>query len=226
MAVVWATITFNNNEFKDTMKDWDKEIYLVRHGETDYNKRNIIQGRGVNSSLNERGRQQAKAFYEHYKHLAFDHIFTSNLLRTQQTIQPFIDAGYQSTAFEGLDEINWGEHEGKAPSSSLSEEYRSMTNAWREGHLNKKIPGGESPLDLQRRQQDFLDNVLATYHGRILICTHGRAMRALLCTMLDVNLSKMDDFPHNNLSVYILKGTDDGLFELATFNSTEHLKNI
>ena len=209
---------------KDKGNGWDKEIYLVRHGETDYNKRGIIQGRGVNSSLNEEGHRQAMAFYEHYKHLRFDHIFTSNLQRTQQTVAPFINHGnYDYVAFEGLDEINWGKHEGQSPSDILSNEYQDMTNAWRAGDLSKKIPGGESPLDLQKRQLDFIENVLSNYQGRILICTHGRAMRSLLCTMLDVSLSTMDDFPHSNLSLYLLKGTDDGLFEVEKFNSLEHL---
>jgi probable phosphoglycerate mutase len=203
-----------------------KEIYLIRHGETEFNRKSIIQGRGVNSSINEKGLEQAKAFYEAYKHVEFDHILTSNLLRTQQTVQPFVDAGYSFTAFEQLDEINWGTHEGQTPSSSLSEEYKTLLDSWRAGNLDVSIPQGESPLELQLRQKDFIVNILPNYHGRILICTHGRAMRSLLCTMLDVPLSTMDDFPHNNLSLYLLHADDQGLFDMVKFNSTDHLKNI
>jgi probable phosphoglycerate mutase len=208
------------------MQKPDKEIYLIRHGETEFNRKSIIQGRGVNSSINETGLEQAKAFYEFYKDVEFDHIFTSNLLRTQQTVQPFIDEGYSYTAFDQLDEINWGTHEGKTPSSSLSEEYKQLIGNWRAGNLAVSIPQGESPLDLQLRQKDFIVNILPNYHGRILICSHGRALRSLLCTMLDVPLSKMDDFPHNNLSLYILHGDEQGLFDIVKFNSAEHLKNI
>ena len=143
-----------------------------------------------------------------------------------KALNHLLKAGQQFTTFEGLDEINWGKHEGKSPSISSFKEYKKMTDAWRVGHLHKKIPGGESPIELQHRQRDFLDNVLAGYHGRILICTHGRALRSLLCTMLDVDLSLMDDFPHNNLSLYLLQGDDEGLFDLVLFNSLDHLKNI
>ncbi|MDP4678865.1 MAG: histidine phosphatase family protein, partial [Cyclobacteriaceae bacterium] len=36
-----------------------KKIYIIRHGQTDYNKNNMVQGRGINSSINEFGQEQA-----------------------------------------------------------------------------------------------------------------------------------------------------------------------
>ena len=43
-----------------------KEIFIIRHGETDYNLQGIIQGKGVNPSLNDKGRKQAQLFFDHY----------------------------------------------------------------------------------------------------------------------------------------------------------------
>ncbi|MDX2001627.1 MAG: histidine phosphatase family protein [Chitinophagales bacterium] len=203
-----------------------QEIYLIRHGETEQNRNNIIQGRGIDSVLNETGIRQAWAFYEHYKHLDFDHILTSTLQRTQQTVGPFLQNGYNHTAHWQLDEINWGYHEGKAPTPMLTEEYKMLLDSWRAGQLHLSIPQGESPLDLQNRQLDFIENILPQYEGRILICTHGRAMRIMLCTLLQNNLCLMDDFPHKNLSLYIVKGNGNGRYELAGFNLLDHLKNI
>lgn len=203
-------------------KQPDKEIFLVRHGETDYNRKGIIQGRGVNSELNEKGRAQARAFFEHYKHHDFSHIFASTLTRTQQTMHPFVEAGYDLIKHPGLDEIDWGRHEGQGGDPKLAEEYLYLTTRWKDGFLEEKIPGGESPLELQKRQREFIDTVLPDYQGSILICSHGRAMRALLCTMLNLPLSKMDEFPHTNLSVYKLHQFGGG-FELAVFNNTDHL---
>jgi broad specificity phosphatase PhoE len=45
----------------------DKELYIIRHGETDLNKQGIVQGRGINSDLNDTGRAQAAAFFKMYK---------------------------------------------------------------------------------------------------------------------------------------------------------------
>ncbi len=207
------------------VKQPDKEILLVRHGETDYNRKGIVQGRGVNSELNARGIAQARAFFEHYKAQQFDHIFTSTLIRTQQTMAPFAEAGYQLLQHAGLDEIDWGHHEGKGGDPKLVEEYLRITTRWKEGFWEDKIPGGESPLELQLRQRDFLDTVLVKHEKHILICSHGRAIRSMLCTMLNLPLSKMDEFPHTNLSVYKLHQIGNE-FKLVGFNDIEHLRAL
>ncbi|WP_282456203.1 histidine phosphatase family protein [Chitinophaga sedimenti] len=67
----------------------EKELYIIRHGETDFNRQGIVQGRGVNSDLNAMGVAQAEAFYEHYKHIPFDKVYTSSLKRTHQTVKKF-----------------------------------------------------------------------------------------------------------------------------------------
>ena len=43
-----------------------KDIYLIRHGETDYNRLGVVQGSGIDADLNELGQRQAKAFFDHY----------------------------------------------------------------------------------------------------------------------------------------------------------------
>lgn len=201
-----------------------QEIYLVRHGQTDFNLQGIIQGRGVNSSLNETGRAQARMFFEYHKNLKFDFILTSQLNRTQETMAPFVEAGYLINPLVQLDEIDWGHHEGKAGNEQLHAEYKEVTGSWRNGDLQVSTPGGESPLKLQERQLDFIENLLPQYPGRLLICSHGRAMRSLLCTMLGRPLSEMDEFPHTNLSLYKLL-YDGKAFEIQLFNFTDHLKN-
>lgn len=199
-----------------------QELYIIRHGETDYNRSQIIQGRGVNTSINEMGKWQARSFFEHYRSVAFDIIYTSKLVRTQETIQPFIEAGYAYNVYPELDEIDWGIHEGKTASLDMKSEYDFITRSWREGDLEKKIPGGENPMELQARQKQFIENVLADVEGKILICSHGRAMRSLLCTLLDKPLHMMDEFPHSNLSLYKLNKYDEG-YSLELFNYLGHL---
>ena len=70
-----------------------KTLYIIRHGQTDFNKQGIIQGRGINTDLNETGRKQGAAFFNAYKDIPFDKIYISELKRTQQTVQQFIDLG-------------------------------------------------------------------------------------------------------------------------------------
>src|ERR1051325_5393442 len=180
-----------------------KEIYIIRHGETNLNKDRIVQGRGMDSHLNDKGKKQAQAFFKHFSHESFEIIYTSSLTRAKQTVQPFVDAGHSIFPHSALDEISWGIYEGRLPDTAPSPASSSLLRNWRSGILEEKIPGGESPKELQQRQLRFINDVLKpSQHAKILLCTHGRAIRSLLCTMLCVDLSKMDDYPHENLSLY------------------------
>lgn len=79
-----------------------KTIYLIRHGETEYNKRGIIQGSGINSDLNDKGKHQAQLFYMAYKHISFDKIYISELNRTYQSVAPFIEDKFVYEKLGGL----------------------------------------------------------------------------------------------------------------------------
>jgi broad specificity phosphatase PhoE len=83
-----------------------KKIYLIRHGQTDYNLQNIVQGSGVDTDLNDRGRQQAQAFFERYKEVPFQKVYTSALKRTHQSVKGFLELGLPHMQLAGLNEIS------------------------------------------------------------------------------------------------------------------------
>lgn len=202
-----------------------KEIYLIRHGQTDYNLKGIIQGRGIDSSINETGRLQAAAFHKAFGNISFDKIYTSTLQRTRQTIEPFTVSGYAHTEHAGLDEMHWGLHEGKSSTAELRTEYANILKEWQRGNLDFRMPEGESPNDLKQRQLEFIDEALNGFEGKMLVCLHGRAMRSLLCCLTQKPLQEMDSFPHANVSLYKLNFEKKN-FEIELFNYTEHLKGI
>ncbi|HWZ34811.1 MAG TPA: histidine phosphatase family protein, partial [Mucilaginibacter sp.] len=94
-----------------------KTLYIVRHGQTDFNKQGIVQGRGCDTDLNDEGHKQAQQFFEAYKSVPFDKVYISKLKRTQQSIQPFIDLGIPYEKLSGLDELAWGIYEGTTNTS-------------------------------------------------------------------------------------------------------------
>ncbi|MEK1831722.1 histidine phosphatase family protein [Priestia megaterium] len=59
-------------------------LYLIRHGQTDWNKNKLIQGH-ADIPLNEAGKQQAKRVAERFRDIHIDVIYTSDLLRAQET---------------------------------------------------------------------------------------------------------------------------------------------
>jgi probable phosphoglycerate mutase len=201
-----------------------KTIYIIRHGETDLNKLGIVQGRGMDSELNEKGREQAEAFYRAYKHIPFDKIYTSTLRRTHQTVRKFIDSNIPWTQYPGLDELGWGIHEGQESTEQIRSDFEKITQNWRAGELHHKFEHGESPLEVKKRQLIVLEKLIEENNDKnILICMHGRAMRLFLCLLTNQSLTEMDTFPHSNTTLYKI-GFDGKEFHILDFNNTNHLE--
>jgi probable phosphoglycerate mutase len=203
-----------------------KKIYIIRHGQTDFNLQSIVQGSGVDSSLNERGQAQAKAFFEHYKDVPFDKVYTSSLKRTRETVQGFIDLGITTVALPGLNEISWGTKEGFKITPDEDQYYHYMLRQWQLGNTTLRIEGGESPDDVVKRMQPAIDHIMAnTDEQSVLVCMHGRAIRILLCLLLNYPLKSMDLFEHENLCLYMLEYTGS-MFTVKLHNDTNHLRFI
>lgn len=200
----------------------NKLIYIIRHGETDFNKLGIVQGSGVDMELNARGNEQAKAFYKHYKTIRFSHIYTSKLKRTQQSVLPFIEAGFKYSSYAELNEISWGVYEGKQQSEEERKHYWEVVNHWNSGNYFAKLQQGESAIEMQTRQLPFVTILKEADYDCVLVCMHGRAMKSLLCTLLSRPLSEMESFPHSNLCLYLIS-FEDGVFKLLRENDISHL---
>jgi len=199
-----------------------KELYIIRHGQTDFNKNKIIQGRGVNSNLNDEGRNQALRFFEMYQHLPFQKIYTSTLVRTHQTVAHFLEKGIPHESHPALDEFDWGIHEGMKTSAELKKSFDEITEAWRNGFLDQGPPKGETPLQVMARQKEFWKHWLASEEELVLICMHGRCMRVFLSWLTGRGLEAMDSFDHNNTCLY--HGWWDGeQLQLMKENDLSHL---
>ncbi len=201
-----------------------KKVYLVRHGQTDFNLRNIVQGSGVDTDLNELGRNQAAMFYQMYKDIPFDKIYTSALKRSQQSVQQFIARGIPFDALAGLNEISWGTKEGHRVTPDEDAYYHYMLEQWRLGNTQLKIEGGESPDDVVKRMEPAVDYIMSKPDEKtILICMHGRAIRILLCYLLHYPLRSMDMFEHQNLGLYVLNYTGS-MFTIEKYNDDAHMR--
>jgi len=201
-----------------------KKIYVVRHGQTDFNLQNIVQGSGVDSDLNARGREQALSFYEAYKDVPFDKVYTSALKRTRQSVQSFIDDGLPVEALPGLNEISWGTKEGFRITPDEDAYYHYMLRQWQEGDTSLRIEQGESPDDVVKRMQPAIDLIMSRPDERtVLVCMHGRAIRILMCTLLKYPLRCMDTFEHQNLCLYLLHH-NGSFFTVERYNDTDHLR--
>jgi probable phosphoglycerate mutase len=202
-----------------------KKIYLIRHGQTRLNVQGIVQGSGIDEPLNDVGHAQAAQFYAAYRDMPFAKVYTSRLVRTHQSVQPFLETGLPHEQFSGLNEISWGYREGTRITPEEDIEYHGLLRAWARGDTHLALKGGESPEQVAARQKPVIDDI---FRGRpdeetILVCMHGRAMRVLLCQLLNYPLSCMDLFEHRNLCLYQVHYTGS-MFSIHAHLDTRHLR--
>jgi len=199
-----------------------KTIYLVRHGQTNFNLKGIVQGSGIDSELNDTGHKQAYKFYKYFKNIPFDVAYVSQLKRTHQSIAPFVEKGLNQIIMPELNEINWGELEGKDPTPERYKHFLSISDRWKKGDLHAAVDGGESAHSMVERQKIGWGKIHASHFKNILICMHGRAIRSFLCVITGKHPSQMDDFKHTNLGLYKLIESEPH-YDIELFNFTEHL---
>jgi broad specificity phosphatase PhoE len=200
-------------------------LYILRHGQTELNRLSIVQGSGVDSDLNDHGYAQAKAFYDTHRHVDFDLVITSKLKRTHQTVQHFIDRNIPWEQTADVNEISWGIHEGKHQSPEQNERYQQMIEAWRSGDLDASIEQGESARQLFERIERFVEWVKQRPEKKILVATHGRAIRCLITYLKGLPVTEMESAEHSNTGLYVAHLVDDH-WEFELENDTSHLMNV
>lgn len=199
-----------------------KTIYILRHAETALNAQGIVQGSGVNSTINAKGEQQAAAFFEKYQHLPFQLVYTSALQRTYQTVKYFIDKGIPHKTTATINEINWGKHEGNSPTPQSVAEYNALIREWRNGNFEARVEGGESAAELMARLEIFWKELLDAPENLILVCTHGRTLRCLLCLIHEQKPDQMERYLHTNTGLMIVE-INGKMAQLVLDNDVSHL---
>lgn len=202
-------------------------LYLVRHGETEHNRKGIIQGGGIDSALNSEGRAQARALAQRLESVPVDTLYASTLRRAQQTADILAPPHepLSRTYLRDLDEMDWGVYEGDPPSEERDASMGAIKEDWRSGNYERSIEEGESIRDVQERAHRALRHILTRSGGRTaLVVTHGRYLRVLLATLLDdYGLEHMSDLGHSNTCVNRVVVEADGQARAELQNCTAHL---
>ncbi|EOA2104408.1 2,3-diphosphoglycerate-dependent phosphoglycerate mutase GpmB [Escherichia coli] len=160
------------------------QVYLVRHGETQWNAERRIQGQS-DSPLTAKGEQQAMQVATRAKELGITHIISSDLGRTRRTAEIIAQAcGCDIILDPRLRELNMGVLETRNIDSLTAEEEnwrRQLVNGTKDG----RIPQGESMLELSERMHSALASCLELPQGsRPLLVSHGIALGCLVSTIL------------------------------------------
>ena len=148
-------------------------IYIIRHGQTELNTRNVLQGRS-DHPLNETGIRQAQEAAERLKGVAFDAVYSSPLIRALRTAE-IVAPGLEPVIDERLIEMEYGPYEGKG----LGEMGPEVMAFFRD-FVHVPAPKGMEPLDSVVRRAGLFLQDRCRRGGNILISTHAIAMKGLL----------------------------------------------
>ena len=200
-----------------------KHLYIIRHGETEFNKSKKMQGRGINASLNFRGREQAESVATFLKEKPITKIVSSSLKRAKESALPLCELlNLSAEEYSELDEMDFGILEGK-PFEKVKSELIYLHESWSAGKLEIAPKEGENPIQVFKRASSKVEEILEiSKDEHIVFMLHGRLIRILLSEWLGLGLKNMHQIEHQNGAINYLTW-DAQKFEAVELNITEHL---
>lgn len=167
-------------------------IYIIRHGETDANKKGYAQG-WTDGLLNENGKILAQITGRGMKGIRFDRCISSPLIRARETAKIILresDNNVSISFDDRIKEMNFGSLEG------INIRDEKVLRFLKEPILDYRFPNGESIAEVMGRTQDFLKELIARDDDKTyLVSTHGCALRA----MLNFLYEDPDDYWHGHV---------------------------
>lgn len=159
------------------------KMYIMRHGETDWNKVFRLQGRS-DIPLNETGRRMAENAAKGLRDVPFTRIYSSPLIRAYETASIVRgDRDIPIITDERIIEISFGANEGQKYDKTKPGDYPELAKFFREPDIYVPAEGGEAISELNARTADFIRFLADTYGNSdelILVTTHGAAIRGIL----------------------------------------------
>lgn len=157
-----------------------KTLYLIRHGQTDWNLQRKLQGHS-NIPLNELGRTQAEGLVDFFQQNPVEKVFSSDLDRAWQTAQ--IATGSEMIIkMPGLREVCFGDIEGQTMDQVIARFGEEVWQKWSALQPPEDFcfPGGESHQESLTRFIDSLKHIFETHEfKKAAVCTHGLMIRRL-----------------------------------------------
>ena len=193
------------------------KLYFVRHPETEFNKKKLVQG-STDSPITKRGMQQLKKLTLRLRKEDFDEIISSPSIRaltTAETINKYHNLKIKVEPL--IRERDYGIYEGKKESSCI---WETVNAPW---HLLKP-KNGESPNDVFQRAKKFLQKIKNSNHEKILVSSHGRILSMIFGILKNLKIEKTKDIKPKNTSLTIVELKKDGTAKFLLFDSVKHLK--
>ncbi|NLK51413.1 MAG: alpha-ribazole phosphatase [Syntrophomonadaceae bacterium] len=200
-------------------------IFLIRHGETKWNKDYRYQGH-TDIPLNEIGEKQSRLVAQRLKKEALDAVYSSDLSRALATAQ-YIAQEHKLciTVLPALREINYGQWEGLTL-DEINKKYPGLRDQWLKDPKHCQVPEGESLAKVQQRALSALGEIQRRHQeGTVAVVTHGGVIVMLLLHFLKEDTGFLRKFFSRNTSVTLVE-IDNSKIDVVFWGDASHLDEI
>lgn len=201
------------------------DLYFVRHGQTEWNQKRVLQGK-KDSPLTAEGVEQAQALKKRLEAMRVDKCITSPLGRARETATLLVPE-IPVVENELISEMEFGKAEGLEKEVFKERYPESFYDLWHRADRYDPAPfSGETFQSMMNRGRAFLDSLLREEKGSsILIISHGMMLKVLFALIWGHDLSQFweDPVPLNTSLTHVT--LSEGKFEIVDFSNVSHLDN-
>ena len=199
-------------------------LYLLRHGETDWNAERRTQGQS-DVELNDTGRHQALEMAQALKSAPLAAIYSSPLKRAYLTATVIAaEHGLPVQVLPGLMELNQGELDGLLP-EEMRQRHDHILRRWNAGATSLKLPGGESMDELQKRGWDAIQEIYGQHPAdEVAVVGHNLANLSIMCAAIGLPLAVFQRLHQDtgSLSVIEINGGRNTLLRFNDVSFSQH----
>ncbi len=200
------------------------EVYLIRHGQTEWNALGIMQGQ-KDVMLNDVGHRQAQILAKRLANTKFTAIYSSDLKRASDTAATVAALQNLSVKLDKrLRERCFGIFEG-CTKVELIEKHPETYQLFLDGKDGAVVPGGEAEREIQNRTIECLTEIAQHHTGeKILVITHGGIIKRFTKYVLGIENTSGRISAIINTAINIFQ-YENGKWALRTFGDTAHIES-
>ena len=200
-------------------------IYLVRHGQTAWNKEEVFRGR-TDIPLDETGLKQAELAAQYFKKIEIHSVYSSPLARASETAEAIARVRHLKVKpLEAITDMSFGNWEGH-PHQEIRKIDAATYRQWVESPHLARLPGGETLDEVRTRSMSALEELIRDYPKESLVLVSHRVIcKVLICAILGLDNSHFWQISQDTTAINLIQHRN-GKYILSLLNETCHLKAL
>ncbi|MEZ5384659.1 MAG: histidine phosphatase family protein [Prosthecobacter sp.] len=206
---------------KEHLPNHPTQLYFIRHGEVEEKYHKVFGGSRIDMALSPLGQKQAQAVAGWLKDVNLDKIYSSPMLRVQQTLGPTAQQrGIEPVLMSGLREVDFGDWTGNRW-DEVQSKFGVSAFDWLEIIESNGIPNGEPVQEIMSRVRECLLSIVNAHpHQKVAVFCHGGIIRVMIALLLEMPLMRMAHFniEYGSISVVEIQPEKKHAVEIELLN--------